>query len=65
MKESFYGGERKEEEEVIRIINEMAAEDATFNIVGEKATKTAIKAGLIDEDSIKQIAGIPFALVLI
>ena len=65
IKESFYGGEKKTEQEVIEIINQMSAEDAIFNIVGEKSIQTAIKAGLIDEKSIGKIQNIPYALVLI
>ena len=64
VKESFYKGEKKTEQEVIQIIKDMKSEDATFNIVGERSTNCAIKAGLISEDSIKTIQGIPFALVL-
>ena len=64
LKESFYGGEKKSEEEVIAIMKEMSAEDATFNIVGQKTIKTALKAGIIDKSSIGKIQGIPFALVL-
>lgn len=65
VKESFYKGEDVGEEKLLEIIRDMAAEDATFNIVGVKSTDTAIKAGLITQDSIGKIAGIPFALVLI
>jgi len=65
IKEAFYGGEEVEEEEAIEIISKMAAEDATFNIVGEKAIQTAIKSGLIDKKSVKKIQNIPFTLVLI
>ncbi|MEK6823908.1 MAG: DUF424 family protein [Nanoarchaeota archaeon] len=64
VKESFYKGEKKTEQEVIQIIKDMKSEDATFNIVGERSTNCAIKAGLISKDSIKTIQGIPFALVL-
>jgi hypothetical protein len=65
IKESFYGGDKKTEEEVIAIMQEMSAEDATFNIVGEKSTQAALKAGLIEKESIGQIQGIPFTLILI
>lgn len=65
IKESFYGGDKKSEEEAISIMKEMLAEDATFNIVGKKSVNTALKAGIIDKDSIGQVQGIPFALVLI
>jgi len=64
VKDSFYGGERKTEEEVIEIMQEMLAEDATFNIVGKKSTQAALKAGIIDKKAIGKIKGIPFTLVL-
>lgn len=65
VKENFFRGEKIKEEEAIKIMQEMAKEDATFNIVGKKATSTAIKAGIISEEGIKKIEGIPFAFVLI
>ncbi len=65
VKESFFGGEETEEEKALEIISNMFREDATFNIVGEKSVNTAIKAGVITEEGIKKIQGIPFALVLI
>ena len=64
IKESFYKGDKKTEQEVVQIIIDMKSEDATFNIVGERAVNAAIKAGLISEDSVRTIQGIPFALVL-
>jgi hypothetical protein len=65
IKESFYKGKEVNEEEAIEILKDMAMEDATFNIAGEKSVKTAIKAGIIQKNSVGKIAGIPFALVLI
>lgn len=64
VKKSFFEGEKKTEQEVIEIMQNMEREDATFNIIGEKSTNTAIKAGLISKESIKTIQGIPFAMVL-
>jgi len=64
VKENFYKGERKTESEVIKIIQYMSREDATFNIVGEKSTNTAIKSGIITKEGVKKIHGVPFALVL-
>lgn len=64
IKESFYNGEKKVEEEIIKIMQDMKKEDATFNIVGEKSIQTAIKAELISENNIKTIQDIPFSLVL-
>lgn len=65
VKESFYKGEIKSESEVIEIIKDMRAEDATFNIVGENSVSAAIKAGVISEYSVKKIQDIPYAMVLL
>ena len=65
IKENFYGGELLEENSVIEIIEKMSVEDATFNIVGKKSIEVALKTGLISEESIKKIKGIPFSFVLI
>lgn len=64
VKENFFRGEEVSEKELIDLIEGYAAEDATFNIIGEKSVKSAIKAGLIDKKGIKKINNIPFALVL-
>lgn len=64
VKESFFKGEKFSEKEVTNIIKKMMIEDATFNIVGEKSIKTAIKTEIISEDAIGEIQGIPFAMVL-
>lgn len=65
VKENFYKGEEINEEKAIRIIQKMAKEDATFNIVGDKSVNAAIKAGIIKKEGIKKIHDIPFALVLL
>jgi len=65
IKENFYKGEKKSEKEVLNIIQKMFDEDATFNIVGDKSVSLAIKSGIVSDNSIKKINGIPFALVLI
>ena len=65
VKESFFKGEEAPEEEEIKKIKDMSSEDATFNIVGKKSVRTAIKAGIISEEAVGEIQGIPFALVLI
>ena len=64
IKENFYKGERKTEQEVIQTIKDMKMEDATFNIIGERSTNCAVKAGLVSKDSIKTIQGVPFVLIL-
>jgi hypothetical protein len=65
IKESFFKGKDESEEKVIEVIKNMSQEDATFNIVGEESIKTALKAGVISEEQIGKVQGIPFALVLL
>ena len=65
IKENFYKGESKSKEEVIRIIKKMSIEDATFNIVGKESIQTAIEAGIISPKNTREIAGIPYSMVLI
>ena len=64
VKEDFFKGEEASEEKIIEVMQDMSMEDATFNIIGENSINTALKIGLISEDGIKKISGIPFALVL-
>tara|TARA_Y100000310_G_scaffold330362_1_gene401859 strand:- start:2101 stop:2397 length:297 start_codon:yes stop_codon:yes gene_type:complete len=65
VKENFFKGEKTSEEKAIEIMKHMSEDDATFNIIGEKSVKTALKAGVISEEGIRRIKNIPFALVLI
>ena len=64
VKESFFKGDEVSESEVIDILQDMSKEDATFNIVGERSVDCALKAGIISDEGIKKIKGIPFSLVL-
>lgn len=64
IKESFYKGDETTEEEAIILLKNMSKEDATFNIVGEKSVSTALKAGVISQEGVGKIKGIPFALIL-
>ena len=64
VKESFFKGEETSEEETEKIMKDMKKEDATFNIVGEKSVKTALKSGIISEDQIKKIQDVPYSLIL-
>ena len=65
IKENFYKGEEKSPEEVKKIIKSMIAEDATFNIVGEKAVAIAIEMKIISPESVRKIAKVPCAMVLL
>ena len=61
----FYEGDIINEQEAIKIIQDMSQEDATFNVVGEKSVNVALKCGLIKKQGIKKVEGVPFALVLL
>lgn len=65
VKESFFKGDEKPKQEVLTIMKYMAGEDSTFNIIGKQSTDTALEAGLISKEGIKEISGIPFALILL
>lgn len=64
VREDFYHGEEKTESEVIEILKIAEADDATFNLVGTKAVKAGIKAGIINKEGIIKIQGVPHALGL-
>ncbi|MBT96942.1 MAG: DUF424 family protein [Candidatus Pacearchaeota archaeon] len=64
IKESFFKGKEESVEKVRRIMTDMIKEDATFNIVGENSIKTALDEGIISKEGIREIQGIPFALIL-
>lgn len=65
VKENFYMGKEANEKEVIETIENMIKEDATFNIVGKNSVNLALKLGIIKKEGIKEIRGVPFALVLL
>lgn len=65
IREHFFKGEEKTHEEALAFFQLYTREDATFNIVGPESIKAAIDAGIVSEDSIDHIQGVPFALVLI
>lgn len=65
VKESFFKGEEISEEKATQILKDMEHEDATFNIIGERAVNCALNAGIISQKGIKKIQGVPFALVLL
>ncbi len=62
---NFFDGEEKTESEILEFIKDACKEDVTFNIVGEKAVKLALKSGVIEKDGVTTIQGIPIALTLL
>ena len=65
VKESFFKGEEVDEERAIEIMEKEAEEDSTFYIAGEKSIHAALEAGVISEEGIVKIQGIPVSLVLL
>ena len=67
LKENFYKekSEEKSKQEVIDLMKDMAQEDATFNIVGKESVDAALEARIINKEGVKEIQGVPFALVLL
>jgi len=65
LKENFYKGEEKEVEELIELIRKQSAFDATFNVVGKESIHAAIEAGVISQNDVSELAGIPYALTLL
>lgn len=67
IKENFYKGKEGKQydgNELLNLIQSFSKEDSTFNIVGKKSIQVALKSGIIKEDNIAKIQGIPYALVL-
>jgi|SRR3989338_2824424 len=64
VKESFYKGDEASKEQAVEFLQDVAKDDATFNIVGPESVNAALQAGIIEEEGVGEIAGIPFALVL-
>ena len=62
---TFFQGEETSDKEVEELMREMAREDASFNLVGEKTCRIALETGLVDEEAVTRIANIPVALTLL
>lgn len=65
VRENFYKGEEFAEEQAINTLKQLRTDDATFNIVGEKAINAAMEAGIITKENTGKVQDIPFALVLL
>ena len=63
--ENFYKDREVNKEELLEIIKRQEVEDASFNIVGKESVQASIEAGIIAEEGVRRIEGIPFALVLL
>ena len=61
----FFKGEAMNNEEVRAEISRCNDEDATFNFVGERSVGIAKELGIVDDESVVDIDGVPFALALL
>ena len=65
LRENFYKDKEVGKDEVIKIMQFQAREDATFNIVGKESIAAAKEAGIISDRNVGKVEGIPFALTLL
>lgn len=56
--ERFYKGEEKTDDEILKIFKG----SSNTNLVGEKAVALGLKAGIITEDSVMKVEGVPHAI---
>ena len=61
----FFEGEAMDDEAVAAEIVRCNNEDATFNFVGEKSVSIAKQLGIVKDEGVVIIDGVPFALVLL
>jgi hypothetical protein len=61
----FFQGEEMTKEEAAKEITRCSYEDATFNFVGEKSVNLAKELGIVKNEGVIEIQGVPFALVLL
>ena len=60
----FFNGEEMDQEKVRSEIVRCNREDASFNFVGKKSVAVAKELGLVKDEGVVEIDGVPFALVL-
>jgi len=61
----FFEGKEMDEDDVKEEIVRCNREDATFNFVGKKSVGIAKELGLVKDEGVMVIDGVPFALVLL
>lgn len=55
--ERFYKGDEVSEEEIVKVLKEAA----NINLLGKKAVDIAVKTGIIAEENVLMIQGVPHA----
>ena len=61
----FFNGEEMDIDKVREEIKRCDSEDATFNFVGEKSVNLAKEIGLVVDEGVMVVDGVPFALALL
>lgn len=61
----FFEGKEMSDEEVAAEIVRCNREDATFNFVGKESVSIAKQLGIVKDEGVVEIDGVPFALVLL
>ena len=61
----FFKGDKMSDVEVRAEVVRCAREDATFNFVGKDSVRIARELGLVKDEGVVEIDGVPFALVLL
>ncbi len=61
---AFFDGKAMSESEARDEIVRCAREDATFNFVGKESVGLAKELGIVKDEGVLEIDGVPFALVL-
>jgi len=64
VRENFFLGDDVSEKEASEIMKAGSENYATFNIIGKESCDLALKLGLIKEEGIIHISGVPVALIL-
>ena len=65
VRENFYKDREVSSEDLAKIMKMQKKEDATFNIVGIESVSLALEEGIITENCVGKVDGVPFALLLL
>lgn len=65
VRENFYKDQEVDQETLIRTMIMQRKEDSTFNIVGTESVSLALQEGIISENCVGKVSGVPFALLLL
>ena len=61
----FFKGDEMSVEEVKEVVRNCSLEDASFNVVGKESVGVCKEVGVISEEGVFEIDGVPIGLVLL